>query len=755
MRLHSNGVARWAAAAVAYTALTGAMYFPVVAAFFSRIPNDPGDPLLNTWLLWWNATTVPFTTAWWNGAAYWPLRDTLAFSEHLIGLAPVSTPLIWLGVSPLVVYNLLFLASWPLCALAAHALAYRLTGRHDAGVVAGLVFGFNPYRVTQAAHLQVLASWWMPLALLALHRAAGETDRKRQAMWIGVFALSWLLQSLTNGYLLFYFSIVVALWLAWFATARAARRVLVLAAGGGIVGIAALMPMLLKYRAVHSALGLRRLPDEILLFSGDLLSFVSATRFTALWPFRPLTGWERELYPGVVAVILVGASAVVAFLRSRPHVAPRRIWLVTVGVSAAFALVATLTAVIGRWTLDLGLFALSGARFRKPLTMAIASAVVALALSRRAQSACRARSVFAFYVAATVLCGLMCLGPVGRVAGEPVLEHPPYSWLVTLPGFSGLRVPTRFALVGTLTLAVAAAVGVTKLVEPRRRALALAIAVALAADGWAKPLPTFLPPEPYRLPDAARSAAVLELPLGTIVGDVAAMYRGALHRRPVVNGYSGHAPPPYELLRVALGEGDWSVLESLATYGSLCVVVDRRNTTPGTDQRIVESGGYEIGSDGPFTFYGIDRRSRPVESTHGRIDLRVATSGVARRLDGRLLDGSLDTYWATRTRQRGGEWFAIPLSDPVIVSGVAMTLGERFLDYPRVLTIETSRDPDMWEPAWRGPTSPLAYLSVMDAPRRPRIVIPFTPRPATRIRLRQTGSGRNPWSIAELEFLTP
>ena len=705
------------AAAAAYVALTAAMFFPVLTNLFSRIPHDPGDPLLNTWLLWWNATAVPFTAGWWDGPVYWPLHGALAFSEHLVGLSPLSAPLIWLGLDPPATYNLLFLASWPLCALSAHALAYRLSGRHDAGFVAGMVFGFNPYRVAQSAHLQVLVAWWMPVALLALHGAVEAANRRRRATWIAVFAVAWLLQSLTNGYLLFYFSIVVALWLAWFATRRDTRHAALPIVAAWTVAIVALTPILLKYRAVHAALGLRRVYDEILSFSGDMLSFVGSSEFTALWPFRPPSGPEQELYPGVIAVLLIAVSAVVAFRRSVPQARPRTIWWMASGVAVAFALVALVTAAAGPWSLNVGLFTLSGGRFRKPLSIAIATGVVAIALSQRAREAFRSRSAFVFYIAATLVCWVMCLGPIGRFAGEPVIEHPPYSWLVDLPGFNGLRVPTRFAIVGTLTLAIAAAIGFARVVDSRRRVAVVAILVALAADGWPVPLPTFPLPERYRLPDDARSAAVLELPLrGSIFGDVAAMYRGTLHGRPVVNGYSGHAPLQYEVLRTALREGDDTVLPALATYGRVCVVVDRRSNDPAVGQAVREAGGRELGADGPFAFYLFDQRPRPSAGGISHVIKPLPLSLSTRRLDSRLLDGDPETYWATRGTQQGHEWFTIALTSPVNVSGVAMTLGRHVLGYPRMLVIETTPDGTTWEPAWRGPTSALAFLGTMDAP---------------------------------------
>ena len=73
----------------AYVALTAAMIFPV-AVHPQGIPHDPGDPLLNIWILWWNATAVPFTAQWWNAPSYWPLQGSFTFSEHLAGLSPLT-----------------------------------------------------------------------------------------------------------------------------------------------------------------------------------------------------------------------------------------------------------------------------------------------------------------------------------------------------------------------------------------------------------------------------------------------------------------------------------------------------------------------------------------------------------------------------------------------------------------------------------------------------------------------------------------
>jgi hypothetical protein len=75
-----------------YSALTIALTFPLITHLAGSLPNDPGDPALNTWILWWNAHAMPFTARWWNAPAFYPIHGALAFSENLAGLSLISTP---------------------------------------------------------------------------------------------------------------------------------------------------------------------------------------------------------------------------------------------------------------------------------------------------------------------------------------------------------------------------------------------------------------------------------------------------------------------------------------------------------------------------------------------------------------------------------------------------------------------------------------------------------------------------------------
>ena len=135
----------------------------------------------------------------------------------------------------------------------------ELTARRDAAIVAGLAFAFAPYRMGQLSHLQMLAYYWAPLALLGLHRwlRTGRTG------WLAVLATAWLLQALTNGYAMFHFSVLLGLWTLWFVRPlRSARRWRL----PGRRPPHPLVPVMLMYRRVHEQLHLVRDINEIKRF---------------------------------------------------------------------------------------------------------------------------------------------------------------------------------------------------------------------------------------------------------------------------------------------------------------------------------------------------------------------------------------------------------------------------------------------------------------------------------------------------------
>ena len=288
-----------------YALLTVAYTWPVATGLERLVPHDPGDPLLSTWVLWWNAHVKPFTDRWWDGLTYYPARDTLSFSDHRIGLGWIASPIIWLGGAPLAAHNVAFLLSFFLSAAAAYALCFSLTQSRLAAFIGGLVFGFNPYRAAHLPHLELLSSYWLPLVLLGLHRWA-DTMRSR---WLVLTALALAMQGITSGYYFAFLGVLIALWLVWFIPRRLALRDYLRL--GLALGVPAVLmaPIFLSYRNAHQAMGLSRSILEIESFSADLIGLLTTARL--LWIWASPQSWaqlEGELWPGATAIVFVAAA---------------------------------------------------------------------------------------------------------------------------------------------------------------------------------------------------------------------------------------------------------------------------------------------------------------------------------------------------------------------------------------------------------------------------------------------------------------
>src|ERR1044071_375762 len=96
MRPRSGAVA----AAAAYLLLALVMTWPLARGLARDLPADFGDPLLNTWILAWDASHFQRALAghpgarseYWNANIYYPHPLSLAYSEHLTTQAVMVLP---------------------------------------------------------------------------------------------------------------------------------------------------------------------------------------------------------------------------------------------------------------------------------------------------------------------------------------------------------------------------------------------------------------------------------------------------------------------------------------------------------------------------------------------------------------------------------------------------------------------------------------------------------------------------------------
>jgi hypothetical protein len=751
--LHAVGVL------VAYLVLSAWYTSPLLELSHSHVAHDRYDPVLNASILWWNATTIPFSTEWWNPPYFYPSHGVSAFTENLVGVSLFASPVYWLTRNPLTAYNVALYLTWPLSAFATYLLVLFLTSRQDAAFLAGLAYGFAPYRAAEMAHIQTVSSYWLPVILLGLH---GFLDRRR-GVWLLLFGVSWLMQSLANGYFMLFAAVLIALWILYFCSTRDSWRAVPAIVATWILASLPLVPVLWKYRAVHEHFGLRRSMGDAITFSASSHGWFEVSNVVWLWS-RFLRESLDNLFPGVTALSLVLLGVVVVTWRARPNqpISQRRKALILslAAAAAASLLVILVTLAVGPWHAALPGLELQIVELDTAIGVLFWSGVPLVLLTVRTREALGRRSLLVFYVAATVLMAVLCSGPVMKVGDAVVLEPMPYRWLMHLPGFSELRAPRRFWMLGTLCLAVCAGLAFVRLVHVRRpfRQLACgAIAIGLLLDGWMRAMP--MAEAPQLLPRVERrdySQPILEVPLGP-EWDAAATFRSIWHRRRVVNGVSGYEPPHYTPLQAGLNARDPEILRALASLGAFDVVLNDEEDRDGAWARYVGGapGVERVGGAGVHTVYRIPEAAW-TEPVLGE-PLPVAGVRVSAQdsQEARIIaDGRRDTVWG-KGPQDPGQWVTIDLGDVRQVGGVSYALGEFAGNFPRRLAIDLSVDGSAWESAWEGPTAARAFRTAVDSPRDATVRIAFAARPARFVRLRQLDRDLTVWRIAELRAHSP
>jgi len=540
-----------------YVAIAIVWTWPLALGLARDVPGGFGDPLLNSWILAWDATHAG--RGWWNANIFYPQSLALAYSEHLAPQALAIAPVYALTKNPILCYNLTLLSTFVLSGLGMYLLARELTGRHEAALVAGLAFAFAPYRVGALPHVQVLSSQWMPFALFGFRRYF-ETGRVR-ALAGGTAA--WTLQNLSSGYYLLFFSPVVALYLAWeIATRRGivTSRTMWSIAAACAAATLVMLPFALPYAELRGAGFGPRAVADVQRYAADVYAYFTADPKSLVWGSlaRAFVKQEGALFPGLTVTVLAGIAiargAGARGLQPSDRREPNRLAL----QAAFFASVAALIVLLAGWSVRLPFVKITSVA-RTSFAVAAFGALLLIA-SREARS--WFRSPVAIFTIVTLFAMLMSFGPEIQARGRHVATSVAYTFFYEyVPGADGLRVPARFGMIVALGLATLAAFAI----RGRRGAWIAGLLIVL--ESLAIPLPlnendttyarSHLAPLPDRVsPDdfdalhrfvatLPPSTVLVELPLGEPAFDVRYMFYSTRHWKRLVNGYSGGAPEAY------------------------------------------------------------------------------------------------------------------------------------------------------------------------------------------------------------------
>jgi hypothetical protein len=480
---------------LAYTCLALLASHPLWQWVGERVPGDIGDPVLNVYILAWDtrALSADLLTVF-HANIFYPLPNTLAYSENLIGSALLALPIALLSGQPIITYNFVYLSSFTLAGFGMYLLILHWTRQRAAAFIAGIAFAFAPYRLASLAHIQLLTAQWLPFIAYSGWRIAdGRWQRNKRTLLILFFVFLWLQIASSLHGALFAMFLIAAFFISHLLrllrstvhgsrfTVHASRltvhgsrftHLLLFPLISLMSFILLLLPLVLPYLAVMPELRAARPPDVALSF------LAQPTDFLAAFPWNRLFG------------------AMTAMFRNREGFVEEQ--------TLFMGIVAPLLALPGLWRRNWVVGWLGGLMVGSALLMTSALFV---------------------------------------------------QWL---PLTSLMRVPSRWGVVLTFALAGLCGLGVAhirphRFSKPVRFWLFSSIAILVFVEGFSAPIPLaklgllqMLPPVYHYLAQLPDRAAILELPLYVAPDaefpEAKRMVATALHGHPLVNGYSGFTP---------------------------------------------------------------------------------------------------------------------------------------------------------------------------------------------------------------------
>lgn len=485
--------------------------YPLVLNIDSRVLVDSGDPLYNTWVINWNARALLANPlGLFNANIFYPYKNALAFSDVFLAPSVLMMPVLWATKNPLTAYNVLIIFFYAFSAWAVFLLVRDLTQNSYIAFTIGIAYSYSSFHYAHMGHLQLLSDGFFILVVLFLHRYLLTKQFKHIFLAVAFIVV----QASSSWYYGIYSLFFLVVFLIFFIAAGRLdyrlvfRQLAPLLAGAALL----LVPLAWPYFNFY-----RTLPQ----FERTIVE----AHYFAARPWSYLTVLPSNIFFGRLFNPFFGRTA--------------GIWekVLFPGLTVSF---------FSAWASAAFIF---GRRRLKNET----------------------GQLKLYYLLLVVLALVLSFGPYLFIG--PYRIWLPfrffYDWL---PGFKGMRVPARFALIVTLGMAVLASLGlqdVYRRLERRWSGKGILISfmvILLITVGsqisWPLKLSEKIKsgrniPKIYRYLTKDKSGgALIELPAtkfgsaGEIIEEswikeTKYMYYSLFHWRPIVNGYSGFSPPAY------------------------------------------------------------------------------------------------------------------------------------------------------------------------------------------------------------------
>ncbi|MBK5255787.1 MAG: hypothetical protein JJE39_07130 [Vicinamibacteria bacterium] len=708
--------------------LAGAFFLVLTFLWCGPILTDPahvaadvGDPLHMAWVMAWVGHQLPLDPlGLFDSNNFYPYPKSLAFGDHLLPEAVLGLPINLATGNAILALNAVTAFGLFSSALAAYFLVSSLLDSRGAGLVAGTVLAFNSFMQSELLRVNVLQLQGWCLALFFLWRFTERPSWRHSAG----LSLALALQGLTGTYYAVYSAILAPGFVV--AAYGARKRVPALAEVWrlslpalvtGTLGLLFLSP----YREVLAqSLAQKPIPN-----GADIASFF-------------LPGSAFWLWGGLFSSAPHGESS--HFLGYLP------LLLAAVGIGA-------------------GIF---GKTPSPPATrFLIFSAVVLISVGL-----------------------LISFGAYPRLMGESLGRSPYLLVLRFVPTLRGMATVERAGALVQVGVALLAGVGAERLFRKRPGlALVFALSAFSAAEQWTRPGTGFRIPAGDELPEVYRwlkgdRGPLAELPLfpdRLIRFRALYPYFSTYNWRPVPIGRASFYPPAHDYLANLLQSfPDEVSIEALRATGIRDIVVHPRmkqtrrgaflKALEGPDLELIRSFKEEVSEAAKNLDLGDERvyRLRPGPRLPSVCQPTLEVDGRAMKIASsatqgieRIRDGDRATAWSTVNSQEVGDFIEFRWPEAQSLSAIRMFLGSRTLDFPTALRVDLATESGEWQEvsAWRPVESAIETLGQLlrsDPNASITIRMPLTKTRGVRLRLGEDENrpGWNPWSIAEIHFLS-
>ncbi len=273
-----------------------------IAKINTQLPQHI-DAYLVSWVWSWEnhiLLTNPLNL--FNANIFAPFKNTLAYSETMLGSFLLAWPILLVSKNVILAYNLVVLLSFAISGLGMYLLAYYLTRNKLAAILAALIYAFAPYKLIHSVGHLHLTGMWLPYVFLYLHKFFKKQTWKN----ICLLTLFIILVFLTGFHYFIFLPIVILIFLAAYYTAKSFKfnktniKKIILSF---VVLFFAVIPIIYPYIYLKQKYNFFRTVESIEAYSPNLINYLIPP-FLYNFFYKQQDSMELAVGLGLVIIIL-------------------------------------------------------------------------------------------------------------------------------------------------------------------------------------------------------------------------------------------------------------------------------------------------------------------------------------------------------------------------------------------------------------------------------------------------------------------